>query len=160
MWPSLRKTTRGRILESAVSALFLLMTAAMVKTFAGADKDGEWATYSHGVLRVVIPYRAAQAGAGRLTVAVLDPENHILGQTEEPAEVAKGASQFRAELKLEKPVPLEELVWHRVRYEFRYDDAKGERWRAWIPSRRFCDCRCFVFWASKPIWLAARRLCA
>ena len=126
MWPSLRKTTRGRILESAVSALFLLMTAAMVKTFAGADKDGEWATYSHGVLRVVIPYRAAQAGAGRLTVAVLDPENHILGQTEEPAEVAKGASQFRAELKLEKPVPLEELVWHRVRYEFRYDDAKGE----------------------------------
>lgn len=95
----LRKTMRGRILGSAVSALFLLMTAEMVKKFAGPEKGGDWATYSHGVLRVVIPYRAAQAGAGRLTVEVevLDPENHILGQTEESAKVAKGASQFRAE---------------------------------------------------------------
>lgn len=125
--PSSRKTMRGRILASAVAAIFLLMTAAMVKTFAWAEKGGEWATYSHGVLRVVIPYRAGQAGAGRLTVKVLDPENHVLGQTENSAEAAKGASQFRAELKLEKPVPLEELVWHRVRYEFRYDDAKVEK---------------------------------
>lgn len=64
MWPSLRKAMRGRILGSAVSALFLLMTAAMVKTFAGPEKGGEGATYSHGVLRLVIPYRAAQSGCG------------------------------------------------------------------------------------------------
>ena len=38
----------------------------------------------------------------------------------------KGASQFNAEMKLDKPVALDELVWHRVRYEFRYDDRKSE----------------------------------
>lgn len=111
---------------SACSVLVVLMATALVKTFAGAEKAGEWATYSHGVLRVVIPIRAAQAGAGRLTVEVLDPENRVIGRTERPAEAAKGASQFRMEMKLEKAVPLDELVWHRVRYEFLFDDAKGE----------------------------------
>src|SRR5205807_8801033 len=38
----------------------------------------------------------------------------------------KGASRFRAEMKLDKAVPLDELVWHRVRYAFRYDDTKVE----------------------------------
>ena len=124
MQPNVRKTTLGRILASAVSALVVLLAAGLVKTLAGGDKSGEQATYSHGVLRVVIPFRAVQAGAGRLRVEVLDPENHVIGRTERPAETARGASRFRAEMKLDKPVPLDELVWHRVRYEFRYDDPK------------------------------------
>jgi uncharacterized protein YfaS (alpha-2-macroglobulin family) len=124
MQPNVRKTTLERILAGAVSALVVLLAAGLVKTFAGGDKSGEGATYSHGVLRVVIPFRAVQAGAGRLTVEVLDPENRIIGRTERPAEVARGASQFIAEVKLDEPVPLDELVWHRVRYTFRYDDSR------------------------------------
>jgi hypothetical protein len=111
---------------SVIVLFVVLMVAALVKTFAGAEETGEWATYSHGVLRVVIPYRAAQAGAGRLTAEILDPENQVIGRTEKTVEVVKGASRFRAEMKLDKPVPLDELVWHRVRYEFRYDDTKVE----------------------------------
>lgn len=126
MWSNFRKTPPQKIVVSVVSLLVVLMAAALVKTFAGAEKTGEWATYSHGVLRVVIPYRAAQAGAGRLTAEVLDPENHVIGRTEKTVEVVKGASRFRAEMKLVKAVPLDELVWHRVRYEFRYDDTKVE----------------------------------
>jgi uncharacterized protein YfaS (alpha-2-macroglobulin family) len=126
MWSNFQKTTPVRIVVSVVSLLVLLMTAALVKTLAEAEKKGEWATYSHGVLRVAIPYRAAQAGAGRLTVEALDPENHVIGRTEKTLEVVKGASRFRAEMKLDKAVPLDELVWHRVRYEFRYDDTKVE----------------------------------
>jgi hypothetical protein len=126
MWSNFRKTPPERIVVIVASLLFVLMAAAWVKTFAGAEKTGEWATYSHGVLRVVIPYRAAQAGAGRLTVEALDPENHVIGRTEKTVEVVKGASRFRAEMKLDKAVPLDELVWHRVRYEFRYDDTKVE----------------------------------
>ena len=126
MWSNFRKTPPERIVVSVVSLLVVLMAAALVKTFAGAEKTGEWATYSHGVLRVVIPYRAAQAGAGRLTAEVLDPENHVIGRTEKTVEVVKGASRFRAEMKLDKAVPVDELVWHRVRYEFRYDDTKVE----------------------------------
>lgn len=124
MQPNVRKTTLKRILAGAVTTLMVLLAAGLGKTFAGGEKSGERATYSHGVLRVVIPFHAVQPGAGRLTVEVLDPENHLIGHTERPAEVARGASQFRAEMKLDKPVPLDELVWHRVRYEFRYDDSK------------------------------------
>lgn len=126
MWSNFQKTLPERIVVSVVSLLVVLMAAAFLKTFAGAEKTGEWATYSHGVLRVVIPYRAAQAGAGRLTAEVLDPENHVIGRTEKTVEVVKGASRFMAEMKLDKAVPLDELVWHRVRYEFRYDDTKVE----------------------------------
>jgi hypothetical protein len=126
MWSNFRKTPPERIVVSVVSLFVVLMAAALVKTFAGAEKTGEWATYSHGVLRVVIPYRAAQAGEGRLTVEVLNPENYVIGRTEKTVEVVKGASRFRAEMKLDKAVPLDELVWHRVRYEFRYEDTKVE----------------------------------
>ena len=126
MWSSFRKTPPERIVVSVISLLVVLMAAALAKTFAGAEKTGERATYSHGVLRVVIPYRAAKTGAGRLTAEVLDPENHVIGRTEKTVEVVKGASRFRAEMKLDKAVPLDELVWHRVRYEFRYDDTKVE----------------------------------
>ena len=126
MRPNIQKMLWGRIPAGAFCALLVLMATALVKIFAGAEKTGEWATYSHGVLRVAILYRGAQAGAGRLNVEVLDPENHVIGRTEKAVEVVKGGSRFRAELKLDKPVPLDELVWHRVRYEFRYDDTKAE----------------------------------
>jgi uncharacterized protein YfaS (alpha-2-macroglobulin family) len=126
MWSNFQKTSPERIVVSVVSLLVVLLAAALVKTFAGAEKTGEWATYSHGVLRIVIPYRAARAGAGQLTAEVLDPENHVIGRTEKTLEVVKGASRFEAEMKLDKAVPLDELVWHRVRYEFRYNDTKVE----------------------------------
>src|SRR5690349_10821074 len=126
MWPNVRKAFPEGIFVCAVFAMAVLMVAGLMRTFAGAEKAGEWATYSHGVLRVVIPYRTVQAGAGRLSVEVVDPENHVIGHMVRAAEVAKGASQFRAEMKLDKAVPLDELVWHRVRYEFRYDEAKAE----------------------------------
>lgn len=126
MWLKVRKAFPEGIFVCAVFAMVVLLAAGFVRTFAGAEKAGGWATYSHGVLRVVIPYRAVQAGAGRLIVEVLDPENHVIGHAERAADVAKGASQFRAEMQLDKAVPLDELVWHRVRYEFRYDDAKVE----------------------------------
>jgi hypothetical protein len=107
-------------------AWLVLMAAALVQTFAGAGKTGASATYSHGVLRVVIPYRAEHEGSGRLRVDVVDPEDRVIGQIERPDELAKGSSQLKAELKLDKPLALEELVWHRVRYGFRYDDPKVE----------------------------------
>jgi hypothetical protein len=60
-------------------------------------------------------------------VEVLDPEDHVVGQVEKSAEVVNGASQWKAELKLDKPVALDELVWHRVRYGFVYNNAKVEK---------------------------------
>src|SRR5439155_9914546 len=41
---------------------------------ASRDGPSTSATYSHGFLRLTIPYHAARAGAGKLTIEVLDPK--------------------------------------------------------------------------------------
>ena len=124
--PSLQKSPTGRIARFSTLALVLVTVVVLVQTHARTERARESAMYSHGVLRVAIPYNATQAGSGKLKVEVLDPEDHAIGQVEKAAEAIKGAAQFKAELKLDKPLALDDLVWHRVRYQFRYDDGKTE----------------------------------
>jgi uncharacterized protein YfaS (alpha-2-macroglobulin family) len=81
--------------------------------------------YSHGLLHLTIPYHARRAGAGQLTIEVLDPEDKVLGRVERHVEIT-GHGQWQDEIKLEKPLPLDDLVWHRVRYHFEYDDRKTD----------------------------------
>jgi hypothetical protein len=83
------------------------------------------ATYSQGLLHLTIPYHAHRAGAGQLTIEVLDPEDKVLGRAERHVEIAAGRGQWQDEIKLEKPLPLDDLVWQRVRHSFQYDDGKG-----------------------------------
>ncbi len=85
------------------------------------------ATYSQGLLHVTIPYQAARAGAGQLTMEVLDPEDNVLGHAERRVEVAAGQGRWQDAIKLEKPLPLDDLVWHRVRYRFQYDGRNTAR---------------------------------
>ena len=82
------------------------------------------ATYSQGLLRVTIPYDALHTGAGQFTVEVLNPEDQVLGRTEQRVEVTARNGHLQSEVKLEKPLAVDDLVWHRVRYRFEYDDAK------------------------------------
>src|ERR1700675_1952189 len=82
------------------------------------------ATYSQGLLRVTIPYQALHAGAGQFTVEVLNPEDQVLGRTGQRVEVTEWRGQLQGEIKLEKPLAVDDLVWHRVRYRFEYDDAQ------------------------------------
>jgi uncharacterized protein YfaS (alpha-2-macroglobulin family) len=82
------------------------------------------ATYSQGRLRVTIPYDALHAGAGLFTVEVLNPEDQVMGRAEQQVEVTARNGQLESEVKLEKPLAVDDLVWHRVRYRFAYDDAK------------------------------------
>jgi len=82
------------------------------------------ATYSQGLLRVTIPYDALHPGAGQFTVEVLNPEDQVLGRTEQRVEVTARNGHLQSEVKLEKPLAVDDLVWHRVRYRFEYDDAK------------------------------------
>ena len=39
---------------------------------------------------------------------------------ERPVDAGNGKSRWQADLKLDKPLPLEDLVWQRVRYRFTY----------------------------------------
>jgi uncharacterized protein YfaS (alpha-2-macroglobulin family) len=82
------------------------------------------ATYSRGVLQLRIPYHARHSGRGTLTMEVLDPENRSLGTVEKSLVVTEGSSEWQEEVKLQKAPPLDELVWHRLRYRFTYDDGR------------------------------------
>jgi A-macroglobulin TED domain/Alpha-2-macroglobulin family/Carboxypeptidase regulatory-like domain/MG2 domain/A-macroglobulin receptor binding domain/Alpha-2-macroglobulin bait region domain len=82
------------------------------------------ATYSHGLLHMTIAYHAPHAGVGQLTMEVLDPEDNVVGRAERHVDVAEGQGRWQDEIKLGKPLPLDDLVWHRVRYRFEYDDKK------------------------------------
>src|SRR5215471_6768139 len=95
----------------------------MVPDFEAASTDLS-ATYVHGVLHVSIPYRAAHAGSGQLVLEVLNPEDEVLGRVQRSLEVTEGKGRWLEEIKLDKPLPLEELVWNRMRYRFEYADGK------------------------------------
>src|SRR5579872_1965471 len=117
--------------HSAKFGIFVLCAIAAIGglvTFqpfpAAGDAPSSTATYSHGVLHVSIPYDSARAGAGRLTMEVLDPEDKVLGRSERRMEAAAGHGQWQADTSLDKPLPLDDLVWHRVHYRFEYEDGK------------------------------------
>jgi uncharacterized protein YfaS (alpha-2-macroglobulin family) len=124
MEPSLWKQTGIRICFGFVAALLVLGAALLTQTFLGADGASGTATYSHGILHLAIPYHADHRGTGKLTAEVLDPDDHVLGKIEKSLEVAEGSSLWKEQVRLDKPLPLDELVWNRVRYRFQYQDNR------------------------------------
>jgi hypothetical protein len=125
----MRKPSQSRHTFRFIVVIFIaiLLTAAffdMRSSQAAGVKRRAIATYSQGLLRLTIPYHAARAGAGQLTVEVLDPEDHVLGRAQQKIDLASGHGQWQEEIRLAKFLPLDDLVWHRVRYRFDYDDQK------------------------------------
>ena len=55
---------------------------------------------------------------------VLNPEGQAIGHTEQEVTITARNGQLQSEVGLEKPLIIDDLVWHRVRYRFEYDDAK------------------------------------
>src|SRR5450755_173108 len=113
--------------------LFTLVVFLAIAAFVGRQPfqasggaPSTAATYSQGLLHLTIPYHAHRAGAGQLTIEVLDPEDNVLGHVERHIDVAGGQGRWQDEIKLEKPLPLDDLVWHRVRYHFEYDNGKTD----------------------------------
>src|SRR6266436_2742353 len=88
------------------------------------DRTSVAATYSHGILRATIPYIAPHAGAGRLTLEVLDPEDQIQCRIERSVNIESGKGTWQEDLKLTKALPADDLVWHRLRYKFVYSDEE------------------------------------
>ena len=109
-----------------ILTVFLTITAFVaVRPFqASSGAPATVATYSHGLLHLTIAYHAARSGAGQLTIEIQDPEDNVLGRAERQVEVAAGQGRWQDQIKMEKPLPLDDLVWHRVRYRFEYDDKE------------------------------------
>ncbi len=117
--------TPARFTLSLLTVFLMVAGFVSLQPFhASSHSPSPVATYSQGMLRVTIPYHALHAGAGQFTVEVLNPEDQVLGHTEQRVEIAEKRGQLESEIKLDKPLALDDLVWHRVRYRFEYDDAK------------------------------------
>jgi hypothetical protein len=82
------------------------------------------ATYSRGVLRVSIPYHSLHTGSGQFAVEVLSPEDEVLDRAEQRIEITEKSGHMEGDIQMEKPLGVDDLVWHRIRYRFQYDDAK------------------------------------
>jgi A-macroglobulin TED domain/Alpha-2-macroglobulin family/Carboxypeptidase regulatory-like domain/MG2 domain/A-macroglobulin receptor binding domain/Alpha-2-macroglobulin bait region domain len=114
----------ARVCLYSLAAVVTAGVTILALPFLGASKAGSTATYSRGVLRLNIPCHPKHRGSGTLTLEVLDPENRTLGKVEKSLQVAEGSSEWQEEIKLEKAPPLDELVWHRLRYRFEYDHQR------------------------------------
>jgi hypothetical protein len=79
-------------------------------------------TLAGNKLFVAIPYKFDRTGPGRLQMELLDPEDHVLGQTEQAVSAQYGSGTWRSEIVLHQSLPIEDLVWQRLRYRFRFAD--------------------------------------
>jgi len=109
---------------SLVLAVVVVVALLVAPAFLVSNASPGAATYSHGVLHIAIPYQDAKPGAGHLTLEVLGPEEQVLSRVEKDATIRNSSGEWKTEMKLDKAVPLNELVWHRVRYRFVYEGNK------------------------------------
>jgi uncharacterized protein YfaS (alpha-2-macroglobulin family) len=111
-----------------IAALGGILCLTMLQSFQGtatAYPESPALTYSHETARVTIPYQAPHAGAGQLTVEVLDPDDHALARAVERLTVGAGKGQWQQDLRLTKPMGVDDLAWQRLRYSFSYDAHPG-----------------------------------
>lgn len=109
-----------RIGSIFIGVLFVCLAAA-----GSAEEKRISAIYAHNVLSVTVPYGAARNGEAELRVEVLNPENRLLGKAVERKYVQEGEGRWKTEVPLGAALPLDEMVWQRVRFTLRYrDDAK------------------------------------
>ncbi len=74
----------------------------------------------NGVLHVSIPYAGLRSGAGRLTVEVLDPEDHVIGRLERNITLTAREGLRDQPVLLPQNLGVEDLVWHRLRFSFTF----------------------------------------
>ncbi|MGA1985678.1 MAG: MG2 domain-containing protein [Candidatus Sulfotelmatobacter sp.] len=122
------RSTPSRFWLLLLPVLLAITSVVTVQQFQAASGElAASATYAHGVLDLNIPYHAAQSGSGKLTVEVLDPEDQVLARAERAVAALEGKGHWRERVSLAKPLPIDELVWHRVRYRFEYSDGKSTK---------------------------------
>src|SRR3984885_7523892 len=101
--------TSARFTLSLLAVFLMVAGFVSLQPFhASSHSPTPVATYSQGLLRVTIPYEALHAGAGQFTVEVLNPEDQVLGHTEQRVEVTARNGHLQSEVKLEKPLGVDD----------------------------------------------------
>ena len=124
MEPTLWYETPSRVFFYSAAAALTAAVLFLLQPFLGANSAPGVATYSRGILHVTIPYEAVHRGAGRLILEVLDPEDRVLGSSEKTLEITESDGHWQQDLRLDRPLSLDEVVWHRLRYRFVYADKQ------------------------------------
>jgi uncharacterized protein YfaS (alpha-2-macroglobulin family) len=109
-----------------LGAVLVTVAIMAVQPSGAANDESVVATQSHGLLYFTIPYQAAHAGAGRLTVEVLNPEDQVVGSSERRTEVAAGKGRWQETIKFDETLAFDDLVWQRMRYRFEYSDGQRD----------------------------------
>ena len=91
--------------------VFAALLAVIALGVPGPAQPELAATYLHGTLQVTIPNSSGRSGD--LTIEVLNPEDQVIGRVQRHVEPS---SVWVEEIPLSKPLPVDDLVWHRVRY--------------------------------------------
>jgi uncharacterized protein YfaS (alpha-2-macroglobulin family) len=120
-----KELARIRLLYlAALLTIALALTVPALQHAQAANGDSVAVTYTNGSLHVTIPYHSLHAGEGQLTVEVLDPEDKVIGHSEQPVTAGAAKGWWQADLKLTKAVSIEDLAWHRLRYRFSYGNEQ------------------------------------
>jgi uncharacterized protein YfaS (alpha-2-macroglobulin family) len=116
----------GKFWLAFLSILLLAGTAAtLMEPSQAARANTALVTYTRGILNVTIPYHSAHSGGGKLTVEVLDPEDRVLGRAETQVSMGEGDDRWQEKIRLDKSLGVDDLVWHRLRYRYEYDDQRA-----------------------------------
>jgi uncharacterized protein YfaS (alpha-2-macroglobulin family) len=110
---------------AGVLALLVCASIAVLTLAQSKDPAPVSATYVQGVLRVVVPYSAPRNGSGDLTVEVLDPEDRVIGGVDTRVNLRAGRGFNEQNLAIHDALPVDDLVWHRLRYRFAYADEQN-----------------------------------
>src|SRR5215207_1745821 len=113
-------TRRSRRPLRAALPLLVAALAALVYTAAPRDRvfasDGRLgAVYLDGALRVSIPYDETVARSHTLRVEILAPDDKLVAESTKNVAASRGAEPWEVSFTVDKNIPLEDLVWHRLR---------------------------------------------
>lgn len=99
-----RKTKSPRFISFTIVAA-LTITALLTITIIPPEGSSSLpaATYLHGWLHLDIPYRAPSAGAGRLILKVLNPDDQVLGHTERQLSGSAGPGRWKDKFRANHP---------------------------------------------------------
>ena len=116
----MRPTRRSRQPLRAVLPILAAALAALLYTAAPGDKvfafgDSLGATYHDGTLRVSVPYDETVARSHTLRVEIIAPDDKLIAEATRGVAPARAAKPWDISFNVDKSIPLEDLVWHRLR---------------------------------------------
>ena len=111
-------------LLAALCGIVFLTVVVRSQGASAPDDTAPVLTFADGTARVSIPYETRHAGAGQLTVEILDPDDNVLARFQRKIGVTGGKGHWHAELTLAKPMSIDELAWQRLRYRFAFDGGE------------------------------------